>query len=340
MTVTTYLAADDALRRLRDGAILNPPLYWPPPDTTGYTVYSLPSSGGVVTLDDSTDYILQQTDVINRCITIKGGRNIVWIGGESQIDTMYSYNESDQASVRFYHSDDTDAQTANSGRIIHLEGFYAHGYYTAGDIQCACPEAIVQIQNCRVEGGMWGRQTAEGDAENTPHPDTLQPWGGVLEMRVDRLTGRSTYQGLTVDRDLAPVGDIYLRHVNIDKNYATCEATDSAPRPFPDYLVWTGQPTDPPDSDPGNIIVHNGTVWINHPLRTMAGGQVMWPTYEYDTDNIGTYGYWPLSRADMQVLDESGTAVGKFYEGPPPGGDYVPASSVGLNNYTSPGYIT
>lgn len=310
-------------------------LNWAPPNTTGYTPLTVPAAGGVVTLDDTTDYVLTQSAVLTKCVTIKGGRNVVWIGGESKIDTQWSLNESDIASVRFYQSDSTTARTTNAGRIIHLEGFWAHGYYASADIQANCPEAIMQVQNCRVEGGAWGRQTVDGDATNTPHPDSIQLWGGVQELRVDRFTGLSSYQGLTIDADLGPVGPVHLRNVNIRANDGPCEAADSAPRAWPNYIVWTGQ-----KSPASNVYVDSGSVWLSHPNRTMAGGQVMYPAYSVATDAIGTYGYWPLTRSDCLVLDETdNSAVGRWYEGTPAGGDFVPAGLPGPN-YVTPGYVS
>lgn len=309
-------------------------LRWAPPDTTGFTALTVPSAGGVVTLDDSTDYVLSQVSALTKCVTIKGGRNIVWIGGESKIDTQWSLNESDIASVRFYQSDSATARTANAGRIIHLEGFWAHGYYASADIQANCPEAILQVQNSRVEGGAWGRQTSQGDPTDTPHPDSIQLWGGVQELRVDKFTGAATYQGLTIDADQGPVGPVYLHRTNMTGRAGSCEAVDSAPRPWPNYVMWTGQ-----KAPSANVFVDSGSVWINHPIRSMAGGNVMWPAYSTGVDAIGTFGYWPLTRPDCLVLDATDNTVpGRIYEGLPPAGDWVPESVVGLG-YVSPGYL-
>ena len=310
-------------------------LTWAPPNTTGYTEYTLPTGGGVVALDDTADYVLTQTAPITKCVSIQGGRNVVWIGGKVKIDTIHSMSKSDQAAVRFYKSNDTQARIDNDGRIIHLEGFLSHGYYVSGDIQTNCPRQSCKVQNCRVEQGMWGRQTGLGDPAG-PHPDGIQLWGGVKELRVDGLTVLSTYQGLQINEDLDTVGNIYLRNINVRKRPvgSNTEAGQEAPRQYPNYLVWTGGSDD--------IYVEDGTVWIDHPHRAFDGSDAnlpVWPETGWvsGTDGTGTYGQWP-GRTAPGVRNWADTADAKLYEGTPPNGDFVLSSNVGFNNYTSPGY--
>jgi len=47
------------------------------------------------------------------------------------------------------------------------------------------------------------------------------------------------------------------------------------------------------------------------------------------SDMTGPYVYWPDPNADMK---------GKMYIGDPPGGDFCPVGTPGVN-YTSPGYV-
>ncbi len=265
----------------------------PRPDTKGWTSKALPTAGGVLTLDDDTDFVLTQTAPLTKCLTIKGGRNIAWIHGESKIDRMWSNNEADIASVRLYRSDDGAAAARNDGRIIHIENFRAHGYYTSGDIQAKCPEAIVQIRNCRIECGAWGRISSK-DGIGSPHPDIIQLWGGVKELRVDGLTGLCTYQGLQINQDKGPVGKRTLRRVNLRRQDGRSEAVDHSPRSYPNYLLWLNSP-------PGSIDFSD--VYLDHPTRALA--KTVWP---------------------------EGQIPAGVRAGNPPGGDFVPAGSVGLAN--------
>src|SRR5690606_19980923 len=70
------------------------------------------------------------------------------------------------------------------------------------------PEAVVQVQNIRVEN-LTG-------SYNSEHADLIQPWGGVRELRVDRLTGSTNYQGFyLVQTQSGSIGTVTIRNVNL-----------------------------------------------------------------------------------------------------------------------------
>jgi hypothetical protein len=323
-------------------------LTWEPP--TGwesYTPYTLPAGGGTITLSDSLNYKLINPagGKITGTLTIKGGRNIVWFAGHSQIDTFVSYDEATQVSVRIWRSDsqpNTPPYTVNDGRIVHIEGLLVNGFYASGDIIVNAPEVDLRLQNVRVECGMWGRNNdPEG---NSPHPDVLQPWGAAKFIRVDKLTGLATYQGLMWKNDIAGRirGPVYMKRTNIraqslsanvEINSSNPPSTSPLPsgRLWPNYLWWT-------KSGEGSIHVETGTVWISHPYRTFttSGNQIFWPHLaagDFGNDGTGRFAM-PLDN----TVDWSGLSRGKVYQGVPPGGDYCPAGLAG-SLYESPGYL-
>ena len=68
------------------------------------------------------------------------------------------------------------------------------------------PDSIVQIENVRVDG-VFG-------FNNQFHADVVQPYGGVKDLRIDKLTGYSAYQGLTIGRDRGAIGSVEISRAN------------------------------------------------------------------------------------------------------------------------------
>ena len=86
----------------------------------------------------------------------------------------------------------------------------AGGDLTEG-IQINAPDAVVQIENCRIKG-----IHARDEVNFTDnHPDLIQPWGHVKALPVDRFTGHSDYQGILLKEDAGPIGSADLRRLNI-----------------------------------------------------------------------------------------------------------------------------
>lgn len=79
--------------------MLQRPLLWSPPSTAGWTVRNI-TNGGIYFLDDATDYVLVMpafpitglpTDPSHEAlVTVKGGRNIVLIGGQIDVPAAVS----------------------------------------------------------------------------------------------------------------------------------------------------------------------------------------------------------------------------------------------------------
>jgi hypothetical protein len=290
-------------------------LTWAPPaGYEGFTSRQIPSSGGTVLLDDQTDYLLRAPTTITGPVTIRGGRHVVWIGGHVDIDACCVGEATNRRAVMI-----VDGANPMRGRIVHLEGLHLEGDYLAEGIDINADLAIVQIQNVRVDNL---RLRAGG------HPDVIQPWGSFGELRVDRLTGRTDYQGLFLRVDLAnhpPGGPVYLRRVNLE----AFQSAESVGHTL--YSMWNDS-TDPvhvdqvysqphpnsaygPEAAQATILVQDG-VRVD-PVSN--GGVLSWPNYP------------------TRVRTWDGLAIGSVVAGTPVNGDFVPASAVGLS-YVSPGY--
>ncbi len=304
------------------------PLTWHPPSGwEGYKTYALPANGGDVRLDNDTDYLLANPTtnggVISGTLTLIGGRNVVWIGGEIRIDTFHEAAEWIQSGLRLYDSNGSEA-----GRIIHVEGLLITGRYLADGIQLNAPRSVVQIQNVRAEPVL--------PYSNSVHPDVIQAWGGVGEARIDRLTGISTYQGLQLDATSsalkAPTGPIYIRRTNIrDRGSASSHK----------QFWWTaGQ----------NSEIYLDQFYVS-PAEGRDLGSAVWPSI-YDAnplyrpvvthDSNGTHLTWTNDAVGAwgtpAVRNWQKTGGGIVWMGNPAGGDFVTAASVGLG-YVSPGYL-
>jgi hypothetical protein len=172
----------------------------------------------------------------------------------------------------------------------------------------------VQIQNVRV-AELWG-------SDEGIHADVLQPWGGVRELRVDRLTGTSHFQGLILPVELAPIGSAFIRFTNL--RALTPSARALAERRTGGHMLWLTKPGScagyPLALERVYIAPRSGrtletSVWPQpgdgSPCTAVAaGGAVRWP----------------------------GLPVrGEVRKGAARGGDYVPQWSVG-ERYRSPGY--
>lgn len=332
-------------------------LTWAPPDTDGFTAVTV-EAPGTIRLEDDRDYVIEAPDVIEGAVTLRGGRNIVWIGGHIRIPHQGPY--ADTASRRALVID--DGQQPVDGRIVHIEGLLIDGEDLSEGINTNSPSAIVQIQNCRV-GPVAFREVSDREgSESYPsanHPDIIQTWGSVKELRVDGLTGLSAYQGIFLKADQnQPHGPTYLRRVDLQgvEHIGVNEESFYGQR-----LLWW----DPRFS--GRLFLDTGTVYLDHHPQSEWGpdfGDNVHPPSDASgqyrarvaVDEDGRYLYWErhgqatsdggnadggnadaVVAEDHAVLDWEGSRPGRVYAGAPPVGDYVPEQMVGTT-YRSPGY--
>ena len=202
-------------------------LRWPPPSLSNPITLYARAGGGDMELANGTkvpnlsitqDYVIQLPTNAKRVgsVYIKGGRNVRLIGGEITVPA------NDSLKRAIYIKDSTGT--------VHVEGVLINN--TAGPDKVAfdgvaidAPDADVQLQNMRIVGltGSLGGF----------HSDVVQPWGGVNQLRIDRLTGFSDYQGLQLAPDLHdndPIGSAIIQNVNL--RYVRRTSGDYG------YLVW------------------------------------------------------------------------------------------------------
>jgi hypothetical protein len=194
--------------------------------------------------------------------------------------------------------------------IVHIESLYGSGDDMSEGIQIIAPDAVVQIQNVRIEQ-IRARDQA-GFSDN--HPDLIQLIKGPRELHIDGLTGTTDYQGLFFAPD-TPVETITLRRVNIHGE------------PTARYLLWISK-----DGSIGDVTLED--VWLDVPAQRSGGlGSAVWPqsndTYpnqaQIDTDEEGRpYVTWPADCA----CNISGRAT----HGTPSGGDFVSSDAAQQND--------
>jgi phosphatidylinositol-3-phosphatase len=312
----------------------SPKLTWPPPRLNNPQKINLTTMPQSLNLDATKDYILKfpSTPIVARfndyaVLHISGGHNIVMIGGEIHIpdlpDTLNAIqgNDNQRQAIRL---------DSNTGTVF-MEGLEVSG--TCMDfIDISSPQARVIFQNVRVEGCRSHFESLSGGYTDE-HPDLIQAWGGAKEIDIDGFTGFSDYQGFQLDSNLGVVGNIVIKHANIGRiasvpqygrlfMWQDCNTSlfpDCATNPYaPEFPHWDLtddtfyiQPADKRSLDYAVWPAANG-IDPRKAVLAADGLSVSWPNY---TAKIN----------------------GRVRLGPPPGGDFVPAESVGIG-YVSQGY--
>jgi hypothetical protein len=282
------------------------PLSWAPP--TGYANFPVKSPTSTTSLNivdgGGRDVLIKlPRDKAIAPLTIRNCRNAVMIGGAIKVLPVEALSGNDQRAV----------YVANCSGTVHLEGLFIDGNVsgsTADAIAINAPNAIVQMQNINASG-------MRGSSNN--HADVVQPWGGVREYRIDRMTGSTNYQGLHVPEEAGRViGQGIIRNANIFSSGVQADGKGG-------QYIWLPSNNEYPVTLEGVFISgrpgdsFNRSIWPNTSNPTCPASITGSPGSQVAT--------WP----------SCSWITGKVTQGKPPGGDYVPASSVGLN-YISPGY--
>ena len=176
-------------------------LTWPPP--SGWENYEpayLSESGGYLELDPQTDYRIVAPDVVRGLVSIRGGRNVVWIGGHIRMENAAPDAVATQR--RGLVISDSPSSPSVEGRVVHIEGLLIDGEDLAEGINTNAPSAIIQLQNVHVAAvRIRGADDRDGTGiyERGNHSDVVQIWGSQHELRIDGLTGASNYQGFFLE---------------------------------------------------------------------------------------------------------------------------------------------
>jgi hypothetical protein len=290
-----------------------PLLTWAPPQLVDPQTIELPTGQTTTDLDPARDYIIKFPTSGKEDTFIKGGHNIVMIGGHiSSGGSQPPWNSPEHRGI----------YVADATGTVHIEGILIDNAAIgeADGIDIAAPLATVQIQNVRIVG-LTGSET-------TTHADVIQPWGGVKELRIDRLTGSTDYQGLHIQPDLAVNGTEIVKNANV---YSGRDDVGN-------WLVWLTKGSDTCETAAN---VQLSEVYVTpRPGRDL--GNSVWPPDQFDVVDVSGATQQCLSTLSpdkTQMSFPSLPAVsGVVKKGPPPGGDFVPDGVAGTD-YVSPGYI-
>jgi hypothetical protein len=284
------------------------PLRWAPPALENARKIWLSKGFDQIRLDPGRDYVLRLPRGRKLGGTfVEGGRNVVLIGGHITLPRGTARDEERRA---LYFKGQTGT--------VHVEGVLIDGSGGGeGDaIALNAPAAAVQIQNVRVTG-------LRGSEQGT-HGDVVQPWGGVRELRIDRVSGSSRFQGLQLPASLGPIGSAHVRYTDLRALAPSARAAYVAGAGG-GHMLWLT-----PAGTCTSYPVALEQVWVAaRPGRTLRDS--VWPGVADGSPcaAVGATGAvrWP----NLPVL-------GIVREGAPPGGDFVPRWSVG-SRYHSPGYL-
>lgn len=251
-------------------------------------------------LDPRRDYriVLPEQKKIGGTV-LEGGRNIVIVGGQVSADPNTT---SDFERRGIY--------IKNAVGTVHIEGVEIDGAGLPFDgIAINAPEATVQIQNVRV--------TNLNGSYDGFHADVIQPWGGVRDLRIDRVTGSSNYQGLFLQPDLGPIGSATIQ--NVDLTHTGPASSSGA------YMVWLANGCTSYPISLSEVYVGSDVAWD---LNRMVYPSATAGPAECAAQVSGGSASWPR-------LPITGSVV----QGSPAGGSFVPAGVAGTG-YVSPGYGT
>jgi hypothetical protein len=172
-------------------------LTWSPPSLSSPTSVYVTNSNRDLLLDPTKDYHIYMPASPLDCsggLMIKGGRNVVLIGGEINL-TQWRGNIPGNPNANralLIQGAKAAGYTANStARTVHIEGLLIRGLLWEGiDVDLTGDTNVtIQLENIRVGSPLVG-------SEATHHTNGLQAWDGPRHLRADRFTIAETgYQG-------------------------------------------------------------------------------------------------------------------------------------------------
>jgi hypothetical protein len=204
-----------------------PRLAWAPPRLRRPITIRVTPRRRALRLNNRRDYVLHLPHGGLRGLrglVIEGGHNVVLIGGRISIPRpLKAHTPNDRLRRGLYLKGQTGT--------VHIEGLLIDGPGLWEGINLdERLGAVVQLENIRVE-------TLRADDEvgfTDNHPDVIQTWAGPAELRVDRLTGSTDYQGLMLTPmkygGLGPPRRFEFRHVDL--------VAKSTARPCNCQMLW------------------------------------------------------------------------------------------------------
>jgi hypothetical protein len=217
---------------------------WTMPPLTDPTVIHLTTADQHLELDPTRDYVIlpPATPLTNPGgVSINGGRNVVWIGGEISIPGTVAPTQKNGGRGLYL---------LNQTGTIHIEGLRIDGDGLAEGIDIGAPRATVQLRNLRI-----------GPVRKRPglatHPDVIQAWGGPKVLRIDGLTASTDYQGIFLQPQA--YGKVDVLRVELHD-------VDITGSPGSGYLLWAATP----------VPLRARDVFLTAP-RSRPTRQLLWP---------------------------------------------------------------
>ena len=238
-------------------------LTWAPPDTTGWNTVEVPATGGQILL--TADTVLTAPNKVTANVRIRSSHSVVWTGGHIEISGLDAPSEIDSCGLNI---EEHSTNAGVDGRIVHIEGLRIDGDSLGQGIRTDAPTTVLQIQNIHVGTCRFKncdhRDGTNGVAIN--HPDILQTYGGQKELRIDKLTGSSAYQGvfLKEDHSDAPKGLMQFRRVNVHATEVAGVEQDGATG----YTYAGHRMLSKYDALSGPLRLDSDTVWVEHHINS------------------------------------------------------------------------
>lgn len=283
-------------------------LRWAPPPLVDPIVVHVPTSYYGATFPTNRDVLLVMPNEVRwGKINVVGGHNVRLIGGATVLNI-----ESRATGVMRFSGQ--SGSVFIEGTEIDVNGHSDDGIDVAGSR--APPYTLfpdVYIENCRITG-------LNGTYE-TNHADIIQTQGSIGRLFIDRVTGQSNYQAITIPPQF-PIKSASISRVNLSYGPGGQRWT---------YLLWLLDPHTHEVPYP----VRLSDVWIKpRSGQDVAHAVAPWlGTTDADGTPIGAI----AGRNGRVTWPRFNKVSGYVSAGVPPGGDFVPAGSVGLG-YRSPGY--
>lgn len=284
-------------------------LLWAPPPLDHPITIQLGAGQTYNRLDDAKDYVIKlpKTKKVGTTM-LEGGHNIVIIGGH--ITLPETADKSNAALSRAIY-------IKNNVGVVHIEGVLIDGSGggMSDGIDISAPQSIVQIENVRVDG-IYGYS-------DQFHADVVQTFGGFKELRIDKLTGYSAYQGLTIGIDRGPNGAAEINRANL----VAIHDQMWGPHNNGGFMIWMTA-----DNACQKIFpIRLRQVYVQ-PRNGSSLANAVWPPATARTACPAK-----VAGDDSEARFPAIPVTGRIRKGLPPGGDFVPAGVAGID-YVSPGY--
>lgn len=315
--------------------------YAPPAGWQNFQVRRVSNStigSGSISLSAGVDYRIVYDEPITRRLQIHGGRHLVIIGGEHNINVNNGgYYDSAES-----YSNNGGLEIIGQTGIVFIEGFKVHGAHAMDSIRSSntgSADVIIQNSHLFSDRVVPVAKNADGvPSDGVYHTDGFQTWRGPRSLTCYNVTIVNLYQGGMIGdgalkgADWGPTlwhrvnmrtgaGRQHTRLINFVKGP---EGRLKGPFTFKDVYYL---PDDHVSWNSSGIGGEFGAFYSHMKPGTDAQGREY---AQWDTSNFPS------------VLGASDGAGGplRLYRGMPPGGeDYMPAAQAGIG-YVSPGYVT